>query len=469
MKVPLAGGPISTIATVSGQASGATWTPGDTIVFGGDSGLMDVPASGGTPRLIAKPDTGETFTFPDALPDGHAVLFGISGHGALKLAVLDRRTNQVKRLRQDGGYPRYVNGRFVVLNDRTGITSAVPFDTERLEVTGAATSLAEKLGLSDDGDRNIGVSRTGDFAYQVSTRQGVRLIRVSRAGGMLDVGLDSAFYALPTVSPDGRRVAITRSAEDGFDHRDVWVLDLTQGTQSRVTFDTLAAWSIWSPDGRQIAYMKVAGTPSRTTLLIVPADGSGAPRVLLNQPGFWRPAAFEPGGRNLLFHGSSGGQGAQESIWRVGVDSGATPQQVLASPFSCNAPSLSPDGKWLTYATTESGRSEVYVRSYPGPGGRWQVSLGGGTEPIWSPAGNEIFYRGGDAVMAAAVRTQPSFEVTSRTRLFTGQYIADNPGDQDYAVAPDGKSFYMLQVVTTSQQAIVVTLNLFEQLRARRK
>jgi Tol biopolymer transport system component len=293
----------------------------------------------------------------------------------------------------------------------------------------------------------------------------MRLLRVGRAGVALDVGVDSAFYALPAISPDGRLVALTRSAEFAFNHRDIWVLDLAQQTESRVTFDTLAAWSVWSPDGRQIAYMKVTGSPPVTTLMMVPADGSGAPRALLTQPGFWRPAAFEPGGRFLVIHGSSGQPQAKESIWRVGVDSGATPQQLLAGPFDYSAPSLSPDGKWLTYTTTESGRPEVYVRSYPGPGGRWQVSLGGGNEPIWSRAGNEIFYRAGDAMMAAAVRTQPSFEVTSRTKLFTGEYDAPNPGDQAYAVAPDGKSFFMLQVVTGSQQAIVVTLNLFDQLR----
>ena len=109
------------------------------------------------------------------------------------------------------------------------------------------------------------------------------------------------------------------------------------------------------------------------------------------------------------------------------------------------------------------------MRPYPGPGGRWQVSLDGGTEPIWSPAGNEIFYRAGDAMIAAAVRVQPGFEITGRTKLFSAEYETANFLDQNYGVAPDGKSFFMLQRVVGTQQALVVTLNWFDQLRAGRK
>jgi hypothetical protein len=188
---------------------------------------------------------------------------------------------------------------------------------------------------------------------------------------------------------------------------------------------------------------------------------------LVESPGQWKPAGLEPGGRGLVYSGRSSAQ-AKEEIWRTTIDSGAKPRQVLATAFHNGPASLSPDGRWLAYATNESGRSEVYVRPYPGPGGRWQVSLEGGTEPLWSPAGGEIFYRDDDAMLAAAVRTQPVFEVTSRTKLFTGQFNVGGFRDHNYSVAPDGKSFVMLQPVVGAGQALVVTLNWFEQLRERR-
>jgi Tol biopolymer transport system component len=248
----------------------------------------------------------------------------------------------------------------------------------------------------------------------------------------------------------------------------VWVLDLVQHTESRVTFDTIAAWPVWSPDSRWIAYTRIATGGSAGPIFVVPADGSGPPAQVVRQAGFWKATGFEPGGRGLVFSGFPT-RGSNVEIWRVSTDSGATPVRILVSPFDNGAPSLSPDGRWLAYVANESGRREVYVRPYPGPGGRWQVSLDGGTEPLWSPSGKEIFYRSGDAMMTAAVRTQPSFEVTARTRLFTAQYNTANFLDQNYSVSRDGGTFIMLQGVVGSQQAMVVTLNWFDQFRARRK
>jgi eukaryotic-like serine/threonine-protein kinase len=469
MKVALAGGPATPVCTLTGRAYGATWTAGDTIIFAGDSGLMDVPAAGGTPRLIARPDSGEVFRFPEALPGGKAVLFGASGKGSLRLGALVRGTGQVKRLEQQGGYPRYVSGGFLVLSDPSGLLSAVPFDADRLTVTGSVRPLAERLLAAADGDINAGVSRSGDFAYQVSPNGGSRLVLVDRSGTARDAGADSGFYYVPRVAPDGHRVALLRAPAGNFNSRDLWVFDLAQHTQTRVTFDTTANWMNWSPDGRRLVYSRDAGdtATSTTPLYQVPADGSGSPAPVLRQPGEWRSPVFEPGGRGLVYSGLPS-PGSKEEIWRVSTDSGATPQRILASAFPNSSPSLSPDGRWLAYETSESGRAEVYVRPYPGPGGRWQVSLDGGTEPVWSPAGGEIFYRSGDAMMAASVRTQQAFEVTGRTRLFSGRYNRANFGDQNYGVTPDGKNFLMLQPVVGAGQALVVTLNWFDQLRARR-
>jgi serine/threonine-protein kinase len=460
-KVALAGGPVTPLCDAGGDVYGAAWTTGDTIVFASDSGLMEVPAAGGRPRLVAKPDSGESFRWPDVLPDGRAVLFTIFGQGALRLAVLTRRTGKVKRLQQSGGYPRYVSAGYVVLADPSGIVSAVPFDARRLEVTGAAIPITDKLGTNTDGDRNLGVSASGDFAYQSSVSAGSRLVLVDRGGAVRDARSDTGLYHGPRLSPDGRRVAVARWTDNNFNTRDVWVLDLAQRTRTRLTFDTTAAWPVWTPDGRRIAYQRGSG------ISWVPADGSGVPDSLVTAPGLWFPAVFEPNGRALAYHGLPLQQSKAE-IGRLGLAGGEAPHRVLASAFHNFDPSLSPDGRWMAYASDESGRFEVYVRPYPGPGGRWQVSLDGGTEPVWSPTGREIFYRNGDRMMAATVRTVGGFEVGARAQLFEGAYDAVSRQITNYDVTRDGRTFVMLQQVQGTAQSVFVTLNWFGQRRAQR-
>ena len=469
VKVAVTGGPVTPIAAVVGQVYGATWTAGDTVVFATDSGLMDVPAAGGIPRLIARPDTGEAFLFPEALPGGRAVVFGVMGGGSLKLGALDRRTGKVKRLAQQGGYPRYVTGGLLVLNDPAGLITTVPFDVGRLEVTGPARPIADNLTIDVTGDFNAGVSRSGDLVYQPVVSEGNRLMLVDRAGTARNIGGDSAFFYTPRLSPDGRRVAIVRGTTASYVNFDIWVFDMAQRTQTRVTFDTNAAWPVWSPDGRRIVYSRfVDGTIKfAAPLYWVATDGSGSPQPLMRKAGNWKATGFEPGGRGIVFSGFPTQQ-SKEEIWRVGVDSGAVPVKVLATPFNNSSPSLSPDGRWLAYVADESGRSEVYVRGYPGSGGRWQVSLEGGTEPIWSGRGGEIFYRNRELMMSASVRTQPGFEVTGRTRLFAGEYPLGNWRDHNYSVTGDGKSFAMLERVVGTRQAMVVTLNWFDRFRARK-
>jgi eukaryotic-like serine/threonine-protein kinase len=465
VKVALDGGPITPISAVDGSTYGATWTRSDTVIFASDSGLMDVPAAGGTARVIARPDSGETFRFPDVVPGDEAVVFGVSGKdGAnLKLAALVRRTGEVKRLTQPGGYPRYVNGGFLVVSHPSGLLSSVPFDSERLEVTGPARAMADKLFAGNDGDVNAGVSRAGDLAYQLTLSSGSRLVLVDRTGNVRASGADSGSYYAPRLSPDGRRVALLRGTDANFSNRDVWIVDLVQRTQTRLTFDTSAGWPLWSPDGRRIVYSRFLDGSSgfRGQLYSLPADGSGTPEPLVaDSSGQWIPASFEPGGKGIVYSGLPS-PASKAGIWRATIGAGAKPQQVLVTPFDNGPVSLSPDGRWIAYAGNESGRNEVYVRPYPGAGGRWQVSLEGGTEPLWSPAGGEIFYRHGDDMMAATVRTRPSFEVLGRTKLFSGQFNPANFRDHNYSVAADGRTFLMVQPVVGPGQALVVTLGWF--------
>jgi serine/threonine-protein kinase len=463
VKVALAGGPISTITKVGGVAYGASWARGDTVIFGSDSGLMEVPVAGGTPRLIARPDSGEAFHFPEALPDGRTVLFGVMSRGTLKLAALTRSNGRIKRLQQQGGYPRYVDGGFLVLTDPTGVISAARFDPKRLEVIGATMSLSDRHTASPDGDVNLGVSRTGDLAFQASTTEGNRLVLVDRNGAVRETGADTGYYIHPRLSPDGGRVALVRSPDFGLTITDVWVFDLTQHTRTRVTFDTADAAPQWTPDGKRVAFTKYPqGIGGQAGPIYVTAvDGSATPESLVVQPGLWVASSFEPRGAGLVYYGQTSSTSKYE-IRRTTVGGGPAPLPLLANGFDNTNPTLSPDGHFFAYASNESGQNEIYVRPYPGPGGRWQVSLSGGTEPLWSPTGQEIFYRNGDKMMAAAVRTAGGFEVASRQELFTGGYAVAPFRVRNYDVTRDGRTFLMLESLVGSEQDIVVTLNWFE-------
>jgi serine/threonine-protein kinase len=171
------------------------------------------------------------------------------------------------------------------------------------------------------------------------------------------------------------------------------------------------------------------------------------------------PGDFTPDGGTLVYASTVDGK---SSLWYARRDSGSVPTQLVRNAFNNRAPSLSPDGRWVAYVSDESGREEVYVRAFPGPGARWQISLDGGTEPKWSGSGREIFYRSGPKMMAAAVQTQPTVAVGERSVLFQGDYAAGLDFRQ-YDVTRDGNSFIMVKQSEGAE--VVVVLNWFERLR----
>ncbi len=256
VKVAVAGGPVTPIAPVGSQVYGATWTAGDTVVFATDSGLMDVPAAGGMPRVIARPDSGEAFRFPETLPGDRAVVFGVLTGNGLKLGALDRHGQ---------GEAAGAAGRIPALRHRRTAgpeRSGGPHDGRAVRCRPAR---GHRSGAADrrqpqhrwlGGIFNAGVSRSGDLVYQPVFSEGLRMVLVDRAGAAHNTGADSAFFYTPRLSPDGRRVAVLRGTSTAYVNFDIWIFDLAQRTQTRLTFDTSAAWPVWSPDGRRIVYTR---------------------------------------------------------------------------------------------------------------------------------------------------------------------------------------------------------------------
>ncbi len=236
----------------------------------------------------------------------------------------------------------------------------------------------------------------------------------------------------------------------------VWLYDLARGTLTRVT-ETAGALplSVWTPDGKHVTFRSTVG--GALNLHWMPADGSGAAERLTTSENMQSPGSWSPDGQVLAFSEADSTTGWD--IWVLKLAGDRKPRPFLQTPFNEGAPMFSPDGRWLAYGSDESGRLEIYVRPFPGPGGKWQISTEGGTEPVWARNGRELFYRNGDKMMAAAVETKPVFAAAKPRLLFeghyeTGMYSSFQP---NYDVAPDGQRFLMIK--SSEQESAAAQLN----------
>jgi serine/threonine-protein kinase len=254
-------------------------------------------------------------------------------------------------------------------------------------------------------------------------------------------------YHSPRVSPDGHRVALDFAAET----RDVWVLDLTDRTLSRATFQNSGHDPTWLPDGKELIYAEIRG--ARTGIVRAPVDGSRPADSVYFEGVQITVHAVTPDGRTgLAVVLPTSGPG---DIVAVPLSGGGKPKPLAATPYDEGYPALSPDGRWLAYVSNEANRYDVYLRALDGTAGKLLVSQDGGSEPVWSRDGRELFYRslgpGEPQLMAARIETTPSPRVISRTPLFTVTDFEPAVPHPNYDVMPDGKSFVMVRQGRLSQ------------------
>jgi serine/threonine protein kinase len=460
-KVDVSGGPAITLSDAP-ENRGGTWSRDGVIVFnpGNRTALQKVSASGGVPTAATALGQGEVGHYrPSFLPDGRHFLYrgsaGSETSGPIYLGSLDSAERKVL-LNADASNVVYTQGHLLFLRETT--LMAQPFDLRRLALTGSAFPIAEQIQTQGNFPPSgvFSASENGVLAYQGGgATANSQLVWFDRTGKQIGVLGDPAAYGSVELSPDGRQASVSIPDEAG-KGRDIWLYDVARGLRTRFTFDRANALeSIWSPDGSRVVFN--SGRKGHLDLYQKASSGSGAEEVLLEDNLDKYPVSWSPDGRFILYSSVGGPTGLDLFVLPLFGD--RKPLPFLQTQFAEGSGRYSPDGRWVAYASNESGKFEVYVAPFPGPGGKWQISTAGGDWPRWRRDGNEIFYlTPGNALMAAAVNGKgSSLEVGAVKPLF--QTRATRLEDR-YAVSADGQRFL---INTSPEQAtsapITVVLN----------
>ena len=447
-KIALSGGAPVTIAGGSGM-SGASWGEDGNIVVGGFD-LLTVPASGGVLKTLLPLDlkAGERcYRTPQYLPGGKAVLFTVGRENTdtfddAQIAVLSLATRRKKILIEGGMCARYSPTGHLVYG-RGGGLLAVPFDLKTLTVTGRPFPVLEGVFMSVlGGMAAFSLASTGDLVYAPGIAEGGERVPllVDRTGAAKPLPVPMRSYVHPRLSTDDTRLVVE---VEGPRH-DIFAYDFPRGVFTRLSLDGNSHLPILTPDGSRVTFRS-----DQMDLWWAPVDRGGEGEKLAPSPGSNQsPESWSPDGRVLAFTQSNDQTGAD--VFVVSLDGPRRPRPLVQTKFNEGSPKFSPDGKWVAYCSNESGRAEIYVTPYPGPGAKIQVSAEGGTDPVWRRG--EMFFRNGDKMMAVSVATEPRLTLSKPRRLWEGRYLhgvssscgAAGVTSSNYDVSSDGGHFIMI-------------------------
>ena len=490
-KISIQGGAPVTLCDVHGALSGASWGDDGTIVAAfneGSTGLVRVPSGGGVPTTLtqlSKENAEIRHAWPQVLPGSHEVLF-TTYHSDPDLegditdgdvGVVVQKTGERKPVHHGGFLSRYLpSGHLVYLRQNT--LWAVPFDLSRLAVTGIPQPVLEEINGVD-----FDVSSTGTLAY-VSSRMELSdpyaIWWMDGAGRTTPLHATPGLYENLRFSPDGKRLAFEIATSGS--RSDIWVKDLERDTTSRLTRPPgRNNTPLWAPDGESIVFD--SNSQPASGLYWVRADGAGEAQRLTDGKGVFQIAgSVSPDGKTLAFNQEDADSGRYR-IWTAPIEGDSHhPRLGKAEPFSRNTaseefPAFSPDGHWLAYSSNESGTEELYVRPFPGPGGKSQISTGGGLNPIWSRTEHKLFFLTPDwRIMVADYSNDGSLFVSAKPQVWSQKRLAFLGGCYPYDLAPDGKRFaVVLNPDATGEpgrkptDSITILLNFFDVLNGRVK
>jgi len=450
-KISVEGGsPVTLCSTVNDRPASGSWGEGDLIVATLGTGLVRVSASGGSPQPVTTPGPGEIqHRWPQLLPGGNAALFtsnttAYADSGSIEAVTL--ATGARKVLHRNGSFGRYVPtgkkaGHLTWLNQ--GTLFAAPMDPHRLELTGPARPVVEDVTYSDpNGGAQLALADDGTLIYVPQRAPSLSTILWLDASGKTQPLLAKpGNYSYPVLSPDGRQLAFLQQAGN---NRDIWVHELERDVPRRITFTPDNEYVlVWTPDRRWIIFSM------GNQLRMVRADGGAEPVTIYESKSLVFLHAISADGRYLAF--CQQGATTGNDLWTASL--GGTPEQpkvVRPEPFQATAfyeifAGFSPDGKWLAYASDESGATEVYARPFPTGSGKHLISIGGGKMPIWSPNGRELFYRNDDEQIAVVdYKSSGGSLVFSKPRVWSDRRIPSGANLRNFTLAPDGKRFAVM-------------------------
>jgi serine/threonine-protein kinase len=502
-KIAVEGGEAVTLCDAP-NLRGASWGDDGNIIAALNTGgvLSRVPSEGGAPVPVTKLNSGEvTHRWPQVLPGSQAVLFTASTHTGREddgnIDVISLKTGERKTVERGGFSPGYLatsngTGHLIYLHQST--LFAVLFDPGRLAATGSPAPILEDVSSTSTAGGDFAFAGSGaspigsgTFVYLSGKGQlgGYSISWVDRSGKTQPLHAPIDLYATPRFSPDGKRLAfsIVNGQSD-----DIWVKDLDRDTPSRLSFlPGQNRFPVWTPDGKNIVFQST--NPAAPGMYWIRSNGSGQAQPLTNGKRQEAPNSFSPDGKRLAFYQI--GNGGSMDIFTALVEGdparGATPsgsagvrlgkaELFLGTPFAEVLPAFSPDGRWLAYQSNESGTFEVYVRPFPGPGGRWQISTGGGLFPVWSRDGRELLFETMDQrVMAVGYtvihQTGGDSFSAGKPWVWTEARLRSLATSSNYDLAPDGKRLAAMLADNANGQKppthLTFLLNFFDELRRR--
>ena len=480
-KVALTGGPSIALTSVDTPYRGGTWDRNGGLIFATNStekGLRRVSADGGEVTVLTRPDKSKgeaTHVWPVMLPDGQSVLFtimptsGDTDFNAAQLALLDLSSGTTRTLIHGARSGWYVNSGHLVFAAGRELR-AIPFDPQRREVSGTAVSVVPQIVTDNIGAANYSVAEDGSLVYpqpMVFTR---RLVWVDRSGreSAIDAVAPNAVH--PRVSPRETDTLVFSTFRDLY----VW---RPPGEPVQLTFSSFASWQpLWMPDGKKLVFGSWRGGNGVSNLYMQSAEGAGAVERLTDRPHMQLPSAITPDGSAALFSVFGPPGGPDIRLVRLAGSGLRAEESVLETPRQERNAVVSPDGRWMAYESDTPGapgQMNIHVRRFPvqTDGAVWQLSNGGGTHPLWSRAGNELFYLAADgAMMTVRAETRAdSWTPVTPARLFHGRYmIRTSDNARHYDVSADGKRFLMVKVDDPDRpMPIVVIQGWAEELKRR--
>ena len=472
---------------------GASWASDNTILYGqsnqqgaskGNEGIWRVSSGGGTPERLVKLQAGEVAESPQMLRGGRAILFTVArpddwDTARIVVQSLDTNTRQV--LLERGIDARYVpTGHLVYAID--GTLFAVPFDVSRLALTGPAVPLVEDVAQQNV-TVQFAISNEGALVYvprdAVLGSQAQRvLVWVDRQGRETAVAAPPRAYGYPRLSPDATRVALEVRGQE----QSIWVWDLARKTLTRLTFGPkFQRYAVWTPDGRSVIFSSgERGSPTTPrSLFRRRADGTGTVEQLTQSAIAQFPQTVTPDGTLIVREQrppTQIGGTSQSDFVVLRLDGEHHVRPLVQTPFGEYNAEVSPDGHWLAYEASDSGRFEVYVRPFPNvDGGKWQVSTNGGAQPLWARSGHELFYESRGALMSVPVTIGSTFTAGTPRKILDSGYLlripAEGPGRM-YDASPDGQQFLMLKESRAADEQrplprMILVENWFEELKAK--